>query len=138
MTGKITIGLIGLGEMGLAHLACLKGFPEVRITALCDSNPEHLRQALDLAGEPVPVFPDRREFLERGECDAVFVSLPNHLHAPVGLEVLESGRHLFLEKPLATTLLDGKKLVAASRKSKLVFQVGHEYRFSPFFREMAA
>lgn len=120
---KIRVGLIGLGDMGMGHLEALKLFPNVEIVGLCDLN--------------VPFFTHYEDLLACKNLDAVFVSVPNYLHAKIGLAVLKSGRHLFLEKPLAHTVADAKKLLAAAKKSDSVFQVGHVYRYSPFYQAMA-
>ncbi len=134
---KIQIGLIGLGDMGLGHMECLKLFPHVAVVALCDSDKKRLKTASGRLKKPAKLFSSYQKLLAEKDLEAVFVSLPNFLHAPVGLAVLKSGKHLFLEKPLAHTVADAKKLLATAKKSDLIFQVGHVYRHSPFFQTMA-
>src|SRR3989338_4536035 len=116
------IGLIGLGDMGTGHLEALKLFPKVEIAALCDTNRSRLHAAQKRLPKKIAAFTSYEDLLDYKNLDAVFVSVPNYLHAPIGLAVLKSGRHLFLEKPLAHNIGDAKKLLAAAKKTDLVFQ----------------
>ena len=133
---KVRIGLIGLGDMGRGHLECLKSFPNIEIVALCDTHPERLANAQKSVASSPKTYSTYQEFLNHPSLEAVFVSVPNYLHCDIGLAALKAGKHLFLEKPLTHTSSDGKKLVEASQKTDLIFQVGHIYRYSPFYLEM--
>ena len=64
------------------------------------------------------------------DVDAVVVALPNHLHAAAGLAALAHGKHLYLEKPLATSLDEGKALIAAAQAARVVAMIGFNYRFN--------
>ncbi len=136
MASTLSIGLIGLGDMGRGHLECLKSFPSVRLNALCDLDSSRLQGAFSSLFGKAKVYPDYRSLLDQKEIDAVFISVPDDLHAEVALAALDAGKHVFLEKPLANSLKNGERLLKAASQSNKIFFVGHIYRFSPFFREL--
>src|SRR3989338_5045591 len=133
---KLWVGLIGLGDMGGGHLACIKSFPNVKIAALCDIDSQRLNHAQQTLDGTCTTHQDYRDLLNQQDIDAVFISVPNDLHAQVTLDAFKAGKHVFLQKPLAHSLQDGKKILDASLKYDLIFQIGHVYRYSPFFREL--
>jgi predicted dehydrogenase len=126
--------------------------PAVRVSALCDVNPKNLKRALDIAGEGATVgaggmpseagerpvgFTNYRALLDAKDVDAVFIATPVHLHAPQALCALSAGKHVYLEKPLASNVDDCRKLLSAARTAEAagqVFQVGFQRRYNPRYR----
>lgn len=126
----IRCGFIGIGGRGSGVLAAIHRSPGVRVTALCDINKKNLDKAAESVAEDEPrLFEDYRELLDFKELDAVFIATPCNLHAEQGIAVLESGRHCYLEKPMAITMRDLNAIYAATQKAKGVFQIGTQLRY---------
>lgn len=124
----IKIGLIGLGNMGRNHLRILSMLKGVSLSFLADCNQElakHLGQQHD-----VPGVCDIRPYLK--DVDAVVICTPTINHAEAFLLAVEHGiRHLFVEKPLASSLADSEVLAKTARDLNLNVQVGFIERFNP-------
>ena len=132
----LRIGLIGCGHMGrFVHLNILRRLPQVEVVALAESDAQRREQA----GQEVPraaLFSDYRELLDRSEIDATVICLPNALHAEAAIAALRSGKHLYLEKPLAINLEEGGKLLDVWRRSGRVGMIGFSYRFNPLHQQV--
>jgi UDP-N-acetylglucosamine 3-dehydrogenase len=126
----VRIGIIGCGAIAEgAHLPAVLSSPQVELTALSDLNASRL-QWLRRRYHLGPIaFPDYREVV--GRVDAVILALPNHLHAPVGMEFLSRGIHVLCEKPLALTRHECEQLCLAARSTSSVLAVGFVARFFP-------
>lgn len=132
------IALAGCGAIATGvHLRNLIAMTDVRVTALADPDADARDRALRLAPGATTVE-SWRELLERDDVDAVLVALPAALQAAVGAAVLRAGKHLYLEKPVATSLDDANTLVQAAHDAGTVAMVGFNYRFNPLFRDLAA
>jgi predicted dehydrogenase len=127
---KIRLGVIGAGAIGTEHISNLQYHPRAEVVALAETSPERATETAEKYGIG-EVTNDYRKLLERSEIDALCVALPNALHASVGLEILEAGKHLFMEKPFATHARDAEKLVAVAASKNLVLLVGMNHRFRP-------
>ena len=129
-------GVIGTGMMGVEHLANVIALDGAEVAALCDTWEPSLKAAqheLTCSGlDPVPCFDDHRQLLDAGLCDAVVVATPNHLHTDIVLDVAATGMPQLVEKPLATTLDDCRRIIdgvgALGPDAPLVW-VGLEYRY---------
>lgn len=130
----IRCGMIGTGGRGQQILKSIVEAAGVRVTALCDIDEKSLARAAEMAGDHQPrLFEDYRKMLEYKELDAVFVVTPCHLHAMMFIQVLQSGRHLYGEKPMALTVAECDAILAAVKASGKVFQGGTQLRYaSPF------
>jgi predicted dehydrogenase len=139
----IRVGIVGLGFMGRMHYRCWSGIPGATIAAVCEANPKVLAAAGEEAGgnvagaanridlESLRVFNDFDELLASGTVDALSITLPTYLHADMTVKALEAGLHVLCEKPMALTVADCDRMVAAAKKSGRVLQVGHCIRFWP-------
>jgi predicted dehydrogenase len=123
------VAVIGAGGIGQDHLASFKLHPSARIVALAEVSPVRGREAAEKFGIPELVT-DYRKLLGRGDIDVVSVALPNYLHAKVALEALKAGKHVMLDKPMATNARDAAKLVAEAKKQGVLFMVGQNFRFN--------
>jgi myo-inositol 2-dehydrogenase / D-chiro-inositol 1-dehydrogenase len=132
----LRIGLIGCGHMGrVIHLKSLRQLPQVEVVALAELDAQRREQA----SREVPraaLFSDYRELLDRSEIDATVICLPNALHAEAAIAALHSGKHLYLEKPLAINLAEGRKLLDIWRCSGRVGMIGFSYRFNPLHQQV--
>ena len=127
-------GIIGCGLMGTLHARTLAGFGDVTVAAVYNrTRPKAERLAAEVGAK---VCDSMEELLEM-DLDAVWVATPDHLHVEPARAVLEAGKHLFLEKALATSLEDGLAIVeAAAKRPDLVAMVGYPLRFDPCYRKM--
>ena len=132
----LRIGLIGCGHMGgIVHLNILRRLPQVEVVALAEPDAQR-REASSRKVPRAAAFADYRELLDRSEIDATVICLPNALHAEAATATLQSGKHLYLEKPLAINLDDGRKLLAVWRRSGRVAMIGFSYRFNPLHQQV--
>jgi myo-inositol 2-dehydrogenase / D-chiro-inositol 1-dehydrogenase len=130
----VRIGAIGCGSISRAvHLPVLTRTAGVAITALADPDPASLAAAGRLAPNAARCR-DSDELLARDDVDAVLVTAPSGLHAELGISVAEAGRHLYLEKPLATSLVEGERAIAAAREAGIIAAIGFNRRFHPAVR----
>lgn len=134
---QLSFGVVGCGTLAQnVHLPLLRGMKGVRVTAVCDSNPDRLTQAAQGFSYPVPCFSDFRELLASGVTQAILVSTPPDSHAAIAGEVLKSNNHLYLEKPIATDLNQARDLVALSQTRSAVSTIGFNFRFHPLLVEL--
>ncbi|MDR1011329.1 MAG: Gfo/Idh/MocA family oxidoreductase [Opitutaceae bacterium] len=126
----VRVAVIGAGAIGVDHIASFQKHPAARVVAIADTSLERARAAAGTYGVP-EVLADWRALLRRADVDIVSIALPNHLHAPVALAALRAGKHVMLDKPMATNAREAARLVAESRKRNLVLMVGQNNRFLP-------
>jgi len=129
MSSKIKIGIIGAGYISEVHAGVLSRDERVQLAAVTDVVPE---KAVRLAGTHNAIAVDTPlEVLER--CDAVYITTPNTQHVSLAIAAIETGKHVFCEKPLATNVADAQRVFEKSQNSRGVFQVGHNRRFAPVY-----
>lgn len=125
------IGIIGTGQIAQAHLRRWAEIDEVEVAVACDLDEASLARTCDEFGIPARTT-DFRELLRRDDLDAVDVCLHNNLHAPVTIEALRAGKHVYCEKPIAGSWADGKAMLDAARETgrMLHIQLGRLYQES--------
>ncbi len=123
------VAVIGAGGIGQDHLASFKLHPAARVVAIADVSEERAQESADRFGVP-EVVSDYKELLARPDIDVVSIALPNYLHAPVALDALRAGKHVMLDKPMATNARDAAKLVTEARRRGVLFMVGQNFRFN--------
>ena len=126
---QFKVAIIGAGAIAQDHVASFKLHPAVQVVAVADVSPDRARETAERFGIP-EIFTDYKKLLAREDIDVVSIALPNYLHAKVALDALRAGKHVMLDKPMATNARDGAKLVAASAKSGTLFMVGQNFRFN--------
>ncbi|MCP5525569.1 MAG: Gfo/Idh/MocA family oxidoreductase [Verrucomicrobiales bacterium] len=137
----IRVGVIGLGGKGGQHVKLFSSLPGVRVTALCEVDPERLAKHVDkLRDEGTRPFAanDPRRVLERDDVDAVVIATPNHWHALLTVWALRAGKHVYVEKPVSHSVWEGARMVAEARERGRLVQSGLQYRSCPGLREAAA
>src|SRR3569832_1003209 len=129
----LKLGFLGLGAMGFSHVNSFAKLcaDKIEIAAICSNNVERIQKVREIAPN-VRVFKTESE-LAASPLDVVVVSTPNFTHVPLALEILRSGKHLFLEKPCGVTRDQCYALLSASEKTDRVVMIGHELRYSPYF-----
>jgi predicted dehydrogenase len=132
------LGIIGPGSRGNELVRSFLRVPGVKIIAAADVYPARFAQLNEACGYQVTAHSDYRALLDRKDLDAVVVATPLGLHAQHVLPALESGHHVYGEKTMAYTIEDAAKIVKAATAHKRIFQVGHQYRYSPWIRAAIA
>ena len=127
---SFNVAVLGAGAIGLDHLSSFKSHPAVRLAVVADTSLERARAAADLHNVP-SITTDFREVINRADVDIVSIALPNYLHAPAALAALRAGKHVMLDKPMATNARDAAQLVAEAKKRRVKFIVGQNNRFTP-------
>jgi len=131
---SLKVGLIGCGHIAqLVLLNVLKQLPDVELFALAESDPERLEEASKRTPKAV-TFTSYEELLLIPEIDAVVICLPNNLHAQATIAAIEHGKHVYLEKPLATNLREAQNVLQAWRRTRLVGMIGFNYRFNALYQ----
>ena len=129
MSGKIKVGVIGLG-VGQAHAHGYQASPDAELVAVCDADSRRLNEQGDRLGiSPEARFTDVNEMLAMPGLEAVSVTLPNYLHAPVTIAALQAGKHVLCEKPLARSAAEAQTMVDAAKKAGKTLMVCFNYRY---------
>lgn len=131
----IRTAMVGLGKMGLSHLAILRAHPGLDLVAGCDATAYLTDILAKYSG--LKCYGDFDRMLEQEQLDALVVATPSKLHASMVEKALNRGLHVFCEKPFVLDVNDGERLVALAESKGVVNQVGYHYRFVGAFKEAA-
>ncbi|MFL5259596.1 MAG: Gfo/Idh/MocA family protein [Hyphomicrobiales bacterium] len=130
---RLRIGVIGLGWFGEIHCEAIIGVPTLELAALCTRTPERL-SALGRKFGVEKTYQDYRRLVADPAIDAVSIVTMWDQHTAPAVAALEAGKHVFLEKPMASTLADCRKIMDAASRSNAILQIGHICRFNPRYR----
>ncbi|MFI5695365.1 Gfo/Idh/MocA family protein [Kribbella sp. NPDC051586] len=125
----VTIGIVGAGLRGRLFAEALASQPDVTVVGLAEPSPKVAEGARSATG--LPVTSSHRELLETFDPDAVIVATPDFAHREIAVDVAEAGKHLLIEKPVATNLDDAHAIASAVRRSGVRCLVGFENRWNP-------
>ncbi|MCY2954687.1 MAG: Gfo/Idh/MocA family oxidoreductase [Planctomycetota bacterium] len=138
---EIRIAVVGLGGRGGVHIASFGGQKGVRIIAVCDPDRHRLSAAAKSVESRFKYRPDEvvdvRKLMERKDSDAISVATMQHWHALPTIWACQTGRHVYVEKPLAHFIWEGRQMVNAARKHGRLVQVGTQYRSVSAYAMMA-
>jgi len=127
---KVGIGVIGCGGISSEHLKGYALFPEIcEIVAVCDANLERAEARKSEFNVPSS-YQNYTELLKDNRINAVSVCTPHNLHAPIAVEAAEAGKHVLVEKPMATSFTEAGEMIEASRRSGVKLSVIFQNRFS--------
>jgi predicted dehydrogenase len=129
----IRIAVVGLGKMGLSHLAILRTHPDVNVVALCDSSAMLSNGLNRYIG--LKTYNDFRELLEKERLDAVLIATPSRFHDSMVRQALDKNLHVFCEKPFCLDISKGRELAALAKNKGVINQVGYHYRYLGTFIE---
>jgi predicted dehydrogenase len=138
-SNRLTMGLVGLGSMGMRHV---KGFlqeVDCQIVAVCDVDALRRSQAVGeinahYGNEQCAQYDDFRELLARGDIDTLCISVPDHWHASLALTGIRAGKDIYGEKPLALTIAQGRAIVDEVDRYNCIWQTGSWQRSTDHFR----
>ena len=134
--GKLRVASVGVGGKGWSDLTEVAASPQVEIVALCDidESPEFLGQAVKRFPR-AKVFTDWRKLMDEAKSfDAVIVSTPDHMHAPIALPGMQLSKHVFCQKPLTHTVFEARQMQRAAKKHKVVTQMGNQIQSHSEYR----
>jgi len=132
---KIVVGFIGMGRMGQSNLKTFMKHPDVEVAAVCDVYAPNLEAALKITDGKARALKDFRRVLDMKEVQAVVVATPDHWHALQTILACESGKDVYVEKPISVYLREGRRMVEVARKQKRVVQVGTQQRSGVHFQK---
>lgn len=125
----IRVAVVGAGYWGPNLIRNFVACPDTQLVAVCDRDERSLDKAL--RGYPgVAAVRNFDDFLSRSDVDAVAIATPVNTHAPMGIAALRAGKHVLIEKPLAGSVYDAERLVAAAREMDRVLMVDHTFVYS--------
>jgi len=127
---RINVGIIGVGGMGNGHLHTLKGMAQdqnVAVVAVCDVFKKRRWGAGHAADIPANrVYRDYRYLLENKDIDEVVIATPDHWHGTIAVDAMESGKHVYVEKPMTRYLDEAFKMWETAKRTKRIVQVGSQ------------
>ncbi|MGH6715927.1 MAG: Gfo/Idh/MocA family oxidoreductase [Bradyrhizobium sp.] len=127
-TRVLRVGVIGAGVMGTNHARVLASLPDVSLVGVVDPLPAHRNRATECTG--CRAFAELDALVAQG-VDAVTIAAPTHLHHEIALACIAQGIHVMVEKPIASSVEEGREIVAAARRTGVTLMVGHVERFNP-------
>lgn len=133
----LKVALIGTGWYGKSDLFRLIQIANVEVEALCDVDANLLKEAGNLVSQrqkskKVPkLYKDYRELLKNHKLDITVIGTPDHWHALIAIAAIQSGSHVYLQKPISVDVIEGEAVVAAARKYNKKVQVGTQRRSTP-------
>ena len=125
---QLRVGVVGAGIMGSNHARVLAGLPDATLVGVVDPLTEHRTRAIEMVG--CRAFASLDELLAEG-VDAVTIAAPTHLHHEIALACLSRNIHILVEKPIASTVEEGREIVTAASRAGVTLMVGHVERFNP-------
>lgn len=141
-SNRIVIGGIGLGSMGTGNTRNFLDIDEVQYVAVCDVDSNRKGKAAMMINgkyknQDCRTYGDYQEFLEKEKLDAVTIAVPDHWHALCGIAAANKGLDIYGEKPLARSIVEGRAMVNAVEKNKVIWQTGSWQRSRPNFHRAA-
>src|SRR3982074_3481981 len=124
----LRVGVVGAGVMGSNHARVLVGLPDTPLVGVVDPLSEHRARAVEHAG--CRAFETLDQLIAE-RIDAVTIAAPTHLHHEIALACIARGIHVLVEKPIASSVQEGRDIVAAARRAGVTLMVGHVERFNP-------
>jgi predicted dehydrogenase len=128
----LKIGVCGAGHLGKIHIQQWKTIEEITLVGFYEPNDQHAAQVI--SEYQIPRFDTLEALLK--EIDALDIISPTTTHFEVAQKALSTGKHVFVEKPLANDMLEARQLVKLAHEAKVKFQVGHVERFNPAFQAL--
>ena len=128
------VAVIGVGSMGINHLRVYTELDDIEVVGASDVSPDRLEMVSSRFS--VKTYSNYQELIEKEKPDAVSITVPTSDHEKVAAFCLEHGVHLLVEKPIAATVEEGKRLIALAEKVNRQLMVGHIIRFNPAIQSL--
>ncbi len=130
MAKKVRYGVIGCGAIAQRrHVPEIAANPDAELIALSDPNVDRVNEVADKYD--AHAYDDHKKMLKDADLDAVVVCGPNKLHAPQSIDCFKAGKHVLVEKPMATTRNEAKRMIEAAKKARKYLMIGLNQRLMP-------
>jgi UDP-N-acetylglucosamine 3-dehydrogenase len=126
--GPLRLGVVGVGVMGANHARVIADLAEVTLVGIADTDPK--QRALVSAALGCSGHADVEALIADG-VDAVTIAAPTHLHRDLALACIRHGVHILVEKPIASSVEEGRAIIAAAQRAGVTLMIGHVERFNP-------
>jgi UDP-N-acetyl-2-amino-2-deoxyglucuronate dehydrogenase len=137
MPQELRFGLIGVGAVAPRHVTAIQETPDASLVAVCSRNQAKVQRCAQESGG-VDWTTDYREILKRSDINAVAVTLPHDLHESVCIEAAAAGKHILMEKPLAITVAECDRMIAACERAGVTLATCYQGRFDALPRKLHA
>ncbi|MFH1921911.1 MAG: Gfo/Idh/MocA family oxidoreductase, partial [Planctomycetota bacterium] len=134
---RVRLGCIGVANRGGQLMTAFLTHDDMEIAALCDVDETTLQKASQRVDGKADTYRDFRKLIERNDLDAVVIATPDHWHAIQTVDACDSGKDVYVEKPMSVTIHEGRRMVEAARRNKRVVQVGTHRRSSELYAQLA-
>ena len=136
---RVVVGLLGCGARGPAVMRGMLEAPGAELAAICDVYDTNAARAnTTLVNGKAKTMKDFRRVLEMKEVDAIYVATPDFWHSIHTVMSLEAGKHVFVEKPFALTIREGRVMVEAAARTKKILMPATQHRSAPHIIEAAS
>lgn len=136
MDKKIKVGIIGAGFIGSAHIEAVRRLEFVEVIALAQSDEKKAKHKAEQLGIPL-AYGNYKDLINNSEIDVVHNCTPNYLHYPINKEIIEAGKHILSEKPLALSCDQTAELVSLAKEKRIVNGVNFNYRQFPMMKQLS-
>jgi UDP-N-acetylglucosamine 3-dehydrogenase len=126
--GLLRVGVVGVGIMGSNHARVFADLPGVKLVGVVD--PDHKQRDFVSAALGCGGYGNVEDLLAAG-VDAITIAAPTHLHRDLAVTCIRNGVHALVEKPIASSVEEGRAIIAAARRAGVTLMVGHVERFNP-------
>ncbi|MFZ0621922.1 MAG: Gfo/Idh/MocA family oxidoreductase, partial [Pseudolabrys sp.] len=124
----LRVGVVGVGVMGSNHARVFAGLPGTELVGVADPDRKQAEFVARTLG--CVAVSDVGELLDR-DVDAITIAAPTHLHRDIALSCIARGVHVLVEKPIASSVEEGREIIGAARRAGVTLMVGHVERFNP-------
>ncbi len=144
---RINIGVIGAGTQARGLSSIFVGLKDTQVIAACDVNTKKMDSFIESyltataknnqpkTAKDLAQYLDYQDLIARDDIDAVVIGTPDHWHAKPAIDAMAAGKHVYCEKPLSHTILEGRAMVNAARKHQKILQTGSHQRSIEQFRK---
>jgi len=132
---KIGVGIIGMGKMGMMHLAILNSIEEVDVVAVCDTSKffKFIARRLNFQGR---IYTSYEKLITDSNIDLIYITTPVFLHYPMIIECIKNKKHFFVEKPLCLNSSETYALESQINRNNLFTMIGYVYNFKPTYSKL--
>jgi UDP-N-acetyl-2-amino-2-deoxyglucuronate dehydrogenase len=129
MIQRIPFAVVGCGKIGTRHIAVIDAEERAELVGICDSDYARAQKLSDMY-EGIPIFSNLGDMLHETHASVVNVATPHYLHADMAIQIAEAGKHILVEKPMALTTYDAKRMISAAQANNVRLMVVKQNRYN--------
>lgn len=133
----VRVGFVGVGNRGSQLMKAFAAQDDCKMVAVADVYQPYLDRAQEAYGKDLMAVQDYRALLDRKDIDAIVIATPDHWHAIQAITAMSAGKDVYVEKPLAATIHEGRQMVNAAKKFDKIAQVGLHRRSMKLYHRLA-